>query len=199
MKRNTGDNFIFYLTFQYSGLATLPADFAVLQDESMMKKTKLTLEEFIETTKPMIGLSLNHAWRGYGSAIFLEIGILKKEKGRNNPQGEFSVMLDCSWRMEKPRSILVGSFATHARIEKYLGKLVGSRVKEVGLFGTLPEIMISFDSKVKVLSFETYDTQPSWSMQLPDGRWVSSRNGALIQELAEPVATADRAPVARSG
>jgi len=133
----------------------------------MMKKTKLTLEEFIETTKPMIGLSLNHAWRGYGSAIFLEIGILKKEKGRNNPQGEFSVMLDCSWRMEKPRSILVGSFATHARIEKYLGKLVGSRVKEVGLFGTLPEIMISFDSKVKVLSFETYDTQPSWSMQLP--------------------------------
>jgi hypothetical protein len=165
----------------------------------MMIKTKISHEEFIKITRPMIGLSLSYAWRGNGSAIFLEIGALKKEKGRNHPQGKFSVMIDCSWRIQKPRSIVIGSFATHPRIERHLSKLVGNHIKEVGLFGTLPEIIISLDSNVQVLSFETYDTQPSWSMRLPNGRWVGSRNGALIQELAEQVSTADRGPLGRSG
>jgi hypothetical protein len=150
-----------------------------------MTKTKITLKEFIKATRPMIGLKLSHAWRGNGSAIFLEIGTLTQDERRNHPQGEFSIMLDCSWRIEKSKSILVGSLATHALIEGQLNKLVGSRVKEVGLFSDLPEIMISFDSNIRILSFEAYETHPAWGLRLPDSRWIGSCNGVLTQELAE--------------
>jgi hypothetical protein len=133
----------------------------------------------------MIGLKLSYAWRGHGSAIFLEIGALTQDAKRNHPVGEFSIMLDCSWRIEKSKSILVGSLATHDRIDEQLNKLVGSRVKEVGLFCTLPEIMISLESNIRFLSFEAYEAQPAWGLRLPDGIWIGSHNGELTQEIAE--------------
>ncbi|MBN1625817.1 MAG: hypothetical protein JW944_04770 [Deltaproteobacteria bacterium] len=149
------------------------------------KNTRITIQEFVNVTRPMIGLPLNHAWRGHHSAIFLEIGTLKKEKNRNHPCGKFSVMLDCSWRIESKKSIAIGSSASYDRIERQLDKLVGHSVTDVALFTALPEIVISFDSDVKVLSFETSDKQPSWSLCLPDGQWICSHSGKLIKEITE--------------
>jgi hypothetical protein len=163
-----------------------------------MTKTKITIKEFIKSTRPMVGLELSHAWRGHGSAIFLEIGTLTQDAKRNHPQGEFSIMLDCSWRIEKSRSILVGSLATHARIEEQLNKLIGSRVKEIGLFSALPEIMISFDSNIRFLSFEAYEAHPAWGLRLPDGLWLGSCNGELTKEIAEHRSAQERWKIAAS-
>ena len=157
-----------------------------------MPEIRIVTIDFVEATRRMIGLSLSDTWRGHGSAVFLEIGTLIKEPGRNHPRGEFSVMLDCSWRIERPRSILVGSFDSYRRIEGQLKRLEGSHVSEVAVYGVLPEITVSLDSKVRILSFETYESQPAWSLRLPDGRWIGSRNGRIVQKMAEQIVPPDR-------
>jgi len=83
-------------------------------------------ERFGELARPAIGLPVSHTWRGFGSAIFLELGRLRPAPalratppGRRppNPRGEFGVMIEWSWRVDRARSIEAGSWSTERRIE----------------------------------------------------------------------------------
>lgn len=155
-------------------------------------KKKISHRAFVALTKSMIGLPINHSWQGHGFTIFLEFGELSYDEGRNNPQGEYSLMLDCTWRIEKSRSILVGSFSTDTRLKNNLKKLIGHRATGVELFGVLPEITVTLDSNLRVVSFATYETQPDWTLFLPDRSWIHCRNGWLTQEGEEPAADGER-------
>ena len=61
-----------------------------------------------------VGLPVADVWKGYGSAIFLELGKLHKVKDyKNKPlrkKGDITLMIEWSWRIESHRSIVVGSF-----------------------------------------------------------------------------------------
>lgn len=133
----------------------------------------------------MIGLPISYVWRGHGSALFLEFGKLKKLRGKNHPQGEFSLMLDCDWRVEKPRSIWFGSFCSYQRIENQIKHLIGESVKNIEFIGKLPELVISLTPNLRVASFNSYKGQPDWTLFLPDGSWLCCRLGKIIQERAE--------------
>ena len=89
------------------------------------------------------GLSVSHTWRGYGSAIFLELGKLRPpERGGSNPRGEAHVMIEWSWRVEGPRSILGGSWSGERKLTNVVAGLKGLRVTSIALEGRLPEISI---------------------------------------------------------
>lgn len=113
----------------------------------------------------LIGKQVSHVWRGYGSAIFLEFGVLTSSKRRSNlpgnPKGELSLMIEWSWRIEKPRSIMGGSWSDESLWPKFFNQLVGSKVEKAEIFGVLPEIMIWLDNGLRVASFMTADGQPS--------------------------------------
>jgi hypothetical protein len=71
---------------------------------------------FAELTRPLVGLPVSHSWRGYGSAIFLELGALRSAgKGRER-RGKATVMLQWSWRVESARAIRLGSWSGERRI-----------------------------------------------------------------------------------
>lgn len=57
--------------------------------------------DFFEFVSPMIGLPLSHVWRGYGSALFIELGELHNvhyKKWESKPKSEWP---DGCWnRME---------------------------------------------------------------------------------------------------
>ncbi|WP_299599463.1 hypothetical protein [uncultured Microbulbifer sp.] len=130
------------------------------------------------------GLLVSHAWRGHGSAIFIEVGQLVKTKSQNNPQGQFSIMLDCGWRIEDLNKILCGSSNTSAEIEISISSLVGEKVLSIESVGALPEIVITFASGKRVLSFTSIVGQPEWAICTPNEGWISSDHGAIVRNQA---------------
>lgn len=143
------------------------------------------MNENIENYNRVIsGLPISHTWRGHGSAIFIELGGLSKDEKRNHPVGEYSIMLDCDWRIEEPRKIQCGSFCSKEQIEKSIVSLVGDVALKIELIGVLPEILLSLESGRRILSFTSDAGQPEWGIRLPNGSWLSSKEGGLVREKA---------------
>ncbi|WP_428987984.1 hypothetical protein [Methylocapsa aurea] len=60
-----------------------------------------------------LGMTVAHVWRGYGSALLLELGELTPSCRRDGspaaPRGEIGLMIEWSWRIEDEQSVLCGS------------------------------------------------------------------------------------------
>jgi len=118
--------------------------------------------------KALSGISIAHAWRGHGSAIFLEFGNLtpklRKDGTPGNPDGELTLMIEWSWRIEEADRIACGSGSEEETWEPWLGKLVGRTVLDVTTFGRLPELMVSLSDDLFVSSFMTAEGDPQWAL-----------------------------------
>ncbi len=154
----------------------------------------ITQQAFEALTHPMIGLPISWVWRGYGSAIFLEIGELTSEE--SNPQkdevgkvcykGQYTIMLEWSWRVEKPKSIYFGSWSTNKVINNRLEKLKGNKIEAISIEGRLPELVIKISSNLWIHSFATSEGQPEWCLFLdksqPNREWIRSSRTKIIKE-----------------
>ena len=118
--------------------------------------------------KALVGLPVSHVWMGYGSALFIEFGNLTERKRRDgsigNPDGDITLMIEWSWRIEKPRSILGGSFSSKRRWQNMTSKLLGSVVQDVRTISSIPEIEVSLSNGLRVVSFMTETGQPDWAL-----------------------------------
>ena len=106
-------------------------------------------------TRPLLGQTISRTWRGYGSAIFLEIGELTEyELKRRNAdvivrlRGEVTLMIEWSWRVEKVRSIAFGSWNSKRQIESGIEKLQGTEIESIELEGRLPEIVVGLSNGI---------------------------------------------------
>ena len=139
---------------------------------------------------PLIGLPVAHAWRGYGSAIFLEFGALtprtRMDGSQGNPEGEMSLMIEWSWRIEGRRSILWGSWSDEARWPRALGLPdQGQGFRSLTTFGRLPEIDLALSTGMHVVSLMTASGGPKWALFDRRGerhRWLCVRRGLLRVE-----------------
>jgi len=127
-------------------------------------------------------MSVSYAWRGHGSAIFIELGKLDFTKRKNHPKGEFSIMLDCEWRIENTKSIECGSFCEAEAIENALLSLVGDNVTHIETFGTQKELVVVLQSGKNILSFTSDIGNPEWCMFLPNNKVLVSKNGDVFSE-----------------
>lgn len=118
--------------------------------------------------EPLIGLPLSHLWRGYGSAIFLEFGLLAPRVRRNgtpgNPRGEFSLMIQWSWRIENATSIVCGSWSKEPLWKPTFDLIRNKVVTELSVVGRLPEIVVSLSESLYVSSFMTAEGDPQWCL-----------------------------------
>ncbi len=144
---------------------------------------------FKEFVSPLIGLPVAHAWRGYGSAIFLEFGVLtprvRLDGSPGEPQGEMGLMIERSWRIEGRRSILCGSWSNEARWPRALACLTKAKVVGATTFGRLPEIDLALSTEVHVVSLMTAAGNPTWVLfdkREERCRWLCSRCGLLRVE-----------------
>ncbi|MEY8688775.1 MAG: hypothetical protein AB9M53_02690 [Leptothrix sp. (in: b-proteobacteria)] len=144
---------------------------------------------FIEALQ---GRLVAHVWRGYGSAIFLEFGALTERKRRDekagHPHGEVTLMIEWSWRIERPRSILGGSWSSERRWPSMFKRLIGREVAQVEFPGALPEISLSLSNGLRVTSFMTAEGQPSWAVisRRPNLGSLSVKRGKLNVEPPSP-------------
>jgi hypothetical protein len=115
----------------------------------------------------LIGLPVAHAWRGYGSAIFLEFGALSRPRTRRDgslgqPCGEWSLGIEWNWRFERPRSILGGAWSNPRRWPGFFRAILGSTVADLRAVGVLPEIEVRFSNGMRLCSFMCDAGQPQW-------------------------------------
>lgn len=156
-------------------------------------------DAFAERVHAIVGLPVSTAWRGHGSALFLELGELRAAAPRLDlrrparQQGEAGVMIEWSWRIERPRSIAVGSGSTDARINAGIRRLAGHRVVSVTVEGRLPELAITLSDGRWVRSFMTAEGQPQWTVFLPDGSWLTVERGRIIHDVQNGIQSANGA------
>lgn len=140
----------------------------------------MSQEDFRAFVSPLIGLPLNHIWRGHGSALFLEFGALspvhKRDGSVGNSQGLWSLMIEWSWRIEDAASIRCGSWSDETLWEPTFSTLLGREVLHVRTFGRLPEIDVGLSNGMSVLSFMTAEGSPDWTLfdrRKTQARWLS--------------------------
>jgi hypothetical protein len=143
---------------------------------------------FIEA---LTGKPIAHVWRGAGSAVIFEFGTLQLAKRRRGgslrePEGQVSLMIEWSWRIERARSILCGSWSSERRWPGAFKALVGAEVRSVEFVGALPEICLSLSNNHRISSFMTAEGQPSWAViaKRPAGGSLCVKGGRLNVEAA---------------
>jgi hypothetical protein len=144
------------------------------------------LTAFEAVAASLIGQPISYIWQGYGSAVFIEFGDLSPRTNRDgspgHPEGQISLGVEWSWRVEDDSSILCGSWSEEELWEPTFARFRDARVGGLKLFGRLPEVELLTDRGVRFLSFSTTDGQPQWNLvdrrdDLP--RWFSVRHGSL--------------------
>lgn len=148
-------------------------------------------EHFEVFRKALVGQHLSHMWRGYGSAIFLEFGALREVKNRKRGislQGQLTIMISWSWRVEDQTSILCGSWSDEELWHPTFQRLLHHPVTDLQLFGKLPELSIGFSNNMSVLSFMTNEGQPQWTIfenasENSGARaWITVEDGVVVRE-----------------
>jgi hypothetical protein len=125
------------------------------------------VQQFQIFREALIGKSVSHVWRGHGSAIFLEVGELSPPSKRRDgslgePTGELSVCIEWSWRIERIRSILGGSWSSERTWPGFFKRLHNAVVLDFQTFGRLPEMELSLSNGLRLVSFMTAEGQPQW-------------------------------------
>lgn len=127
----------------------------------------------------------------------LEFGALTPVSRRDGTSGqsvgELTLAIEWSWRIERPRSILGGSWSDERRWPSYFERLIGNRVTRVATFGPLHEVELSLSNGLRVVSFKTAQGQPGWSLvcRSQPKATVRAVNGRLRCEALECVAFSD--------
>jgi len=144
------------------------------------------IEAFDSLAASLVGLPITHVWRGYGSALFIEFGSLrpvtKRDGSSGNPEGEVSLGVEWSWRIEDRAAIRCGSWSEEDLWEPALDGLRNARISRCELFGALPEVAVTTDGGIRFLSFSTTDGQPQWHLvdrRTDAPRWFTVREGQL--------------------
>ncbi len=123
---------------------------------------------FREACDSLMGLPVSWVWRGYGSAVFFELGRLELRNRRDgspgNPRGEWTLSIEWSWRIEGKRRIWCGSWSDEDRWPRFFELLRGAHIVSADLVGRLPEIDVGLSNKLHVVSMMTAEGDPEWSL-----------------------------------
>ena len=147
---------------------------------SVEAEKETAIPDFESFSSSLIGLPVSRVWQGYGSAIFLEFGDVQPRRRRDgspgNPRGQWTLMIEWSWRIEGKKKIWCGSWSDGARWPRVFSRLQGAKVVSASLFGRLPEIVLRLSNGLSVVSMMTAEGDPAWGLIARDqGRSTSLR------------------------
>lgn len=147
-----------------------------------MIDTVYSAAEFQTLVQPLIGLTVALPWKGYGSAIFLELGELSplESKRQHHGKGQACISVEWDWRAESSSSILYGSSNNRPKIKRGIATLVGAAIQDISLVGPVPEIVVRFSNGHCLRSMVMAAGHPEWSIKLPGGRWLYAKAGDLM-------------------
>lgn len=152
----------------------------------------------------LISQPLSAVWRGHGSAIFLEFGRLfpqvKRDGSVGNSQGDYTVMIEWSWRIEVEDAILCGSWSDEEGWDGVFKSLIGREVQDVSIYGRLPELSVTLTGGLYVASFMTAEGQPEWTIfdrcaEQQKSAHIAVRNGQIYEDWGAETAQSSPTPI----
>ena len=157
----------------------------------------LSEDQFQEHVRPLLELNVSLAWRGHGSAIFLELGRLLPDDDHNarHTSGEACVMVEWDWRVEHQSAVEFGSSSPGPQIERGIRGLQGARIERISLAAGVPELVVVFSNGRLLRSMLMMAGDPQWGLKLTSGSWIKVTQGKLRLD-AEPSAVPETARAA---
>ncbi len=149
-----------------------------------MIEMKMHQEAFIDLVKPLVGMTISRPWRGYGSAVFLELGYLscRTVRGRELKYGEASIDIQWDWRIESDFKVVCGSYNSAPDIESHIGELLGMSIAVITTIGQPPELTVELSNGLRLRSMAMVTGDPQWAIKLKDGTWLSCVRGSLVAD-----------------
>ncbi len=128
----------------------------------------------------LINLPVSLPWKGYGSAIFLELGKLAplERPRQNHNYGEVSVFMEEGWRVEVVSEVLYSSSSDRASIASGVEKLRGITIAELRIDGSIPEFQIRFSSGCRLVS-NMSEADAEWWIRFAPDRWLIWEDNSL--------------------
>src|SRR5665213_2331322 len=147
-----------------------------------MAYVALSVEDFQTLVQPLVGLTVSLPWKGYGSAIFLELGELAplNSKRRHHNAGEANISVQCDWRVESESTVIYGSSMSGNKITSGIDTLKGKTIQSLLVVGQIPELIVQFSNGHSLRSMVMAAGDPEWAIKLQDGRWVHAKAGSLV-------------------
>ena len=141
---------------------------------------KIKSDDFANLISSLKGERISHAWKGHGSAVFLELGKLA-DSGRN-PRGDSTIALEWDWRIEDTREIIGGSTASNAKIADLVRYLNGQKISSIDVSDPPHELCITLNDKTRIRTISASSGSPRWTIRLADDRWLLVKSGELVHE-----------------
>ena len=113
---------------------------------------------------------------------------MKRDGSVGNSRGDYTIMIEWSWRIESEYAILYGSWSDEEDWQKAFKSLIGCKIQDVSLFGRLPEVSISLTGGFYITSFMTAEGQPAWTIfgnfgDQNKSRCIAVCDGNLYEEM----------------
>ena len=148
----------------------------------MLNKQEKNIELYLNKC---VGLQVSDAWRGERTAIFFELGKLRKHAGKKHymsaGKGEVTLMFDCRWRLETKGSIEVGSLDGYKKIENKIKQLIGKSIKKISFIGRIPEMVVEFENTRWLQSFTSYSAE-DWGIIFRNNGSIGRKNRKVVYE-----------------
>ena len=130
--------------------------------------------------------AVSRPWKGYGSAIFLELGRLTEEPGvhRGIVTGEACIAIEWDWRLELDAAIVCGSSDSRPVIHEGLKSLRDAAIASIEIEGRVPELVVRMSTGHILRSMAMLRGDPRWSIKARDGGWLNSKAGSLSTDFA---------------
>lgn len=139
----------------------------------------IPIAEFTHKVEAIVGLPVSKPWKGYGSTIFLDLGVLSEKNGAKRERGGACISIDWDWRIETNDKIVCGSSNSGPEIEAGLAMIKDLTVTGLGMVGKPQELVISFSNGWRLQSMAMISGYPQWHIRLPDNTWLSFERGTL--------------------
>ncbi|MCC7570327.1 hypothetical protein KO465_03195 [Candidatus Micrarchaeota archaeon] len=140
----------------------------------MSKQISLTLAEVNELLNNLVGLVINRTWRGYGSAIFFEIGELNEEN-----IGQFTFTADKDWILclDDHDCISCDNLELD-EMDQLLDKFISSKIIDIKIDENSLVIALDNNKNIKVGDYQ----KDNWSLQIGDETSVFYKDGFLKEK-----------------
>jgi hypothetical protein len=142
---------------------------------------KRPIGDFHQLIQPLIGMVVSLPWKGYGTAIFFELGQLApiEAKRQRHKKGEASISVQWDWRVESGFEVLFGSSNSRPEMEEGILALQYTTIKSLSVAGHVPELEIQFSNGDCLRSMVMVNGDAQWSIKLPNGNWIIPNRGLL--------------------
>lgn len=141
------------------------------------------------------GLPISHAWRGYGSALFLELGKLtqttqlRRDGSQRNPTGQVSVCLYEGWLISADQKPIYTAEVDESLSTDLLAFCVSRSVEKIEVATDRSELRMMLSGQMEIEACSRGDRSADWAIAFQctvPPQWLYLKQGEVRMDDGSP-------------